>query len=76
MDETGDSICTQGSGSTHVGRFDERVVEVLIFRVERVVDLERAAAFGEATGYFNIAYESSCESNSAVGVNGRSILDR
>ena len=31
----------------HIGRLDERVIEVLVFRVEWVVYLERAAAFGK-----------------------------
>src|ERR1044071_1317009 len=35
----------------HVGRLDKRVIEILIFGVERVVNLERAAAFREIAGY-------------------------
>jgi hypothetical protein len=31
----------------HVGRFDKGVIEMFIRRIERVVDLERSAAFGE-----------------------------
>jgi hypothetical protein len=33
----------------HVGGFDEGVVEILVRRIERVVDLERATAFADAS---------------------------
>jgi hypothetical protein len=31
----------------HVWRFDERVIEVLVARIQRMVDLERSSLFGE-----------------------------
>jgi hypothetical protein len=40
-----------------VGRFDEGVVEILVRRIERVVDLEGATTFAEAAADRNIPAE-------------------
>jgi hypothetical protein len=39
----------------HVGRFDEGVVELLIRRIERMIDLKGAAAFAEIARNVNVA---------------------
>ena len=41
----------------HVGRFDEGVGKVLVCRIERIVDLERAAALGQSAGDIEIAID-------------------
>jgi hypothetical protein len=41
----------------HIRRFDERMIEALVRRIERVVDLERASAFGGAAVDAHIANE-------------------
>ena len=43
----------------HIRRFDERVIKVLVLRVERVVYLERAAGFRQIAGDLNTAVSST-----------------
>src|SRR5215831_2539023 len=43
----------------HVRGFDERVIQVFIGWVEWMVYFERAGAFGEISGDFNIAVKTS-----------------
>ena len=41
----------------HLGRFHERVVEVFVVGIERMVDLERASALGERAGHVGVSGE-------------------
>src|SRR5208283_1550395 len=41
----------------HIRRFHEGVVEVLVFRIERVIDFERPTSFGEVAVDVDIANE-------------------
>ena len=42
----------------HVGRFHEGVVEIFVRRIQRVIDLERTAVFGQVAVDPNITIES------------------
>ena len=51
----------------HVGGLDEGVVEILVRRVERMVDLERAAALAEIAVDLHITFEDDRAFLSKVG---------
>jgi hypothetical protein len=44
----------------HVRRFNEGVIEVLVFRIDWMIYLERAASFREIARYIDIAYKMAC----------------
>src|SRR5580698_5076807 len=50
----------------HVGRFDEGVVEVLIGRVERVVDLERSSSLGQIAVHVDVAQKKRRETAALI----------
>src|SRR6185369_17294122 len=54
----------------HVRRLDEGVIEILVGRVERVVDLERAARFRERADDLDIAAEIAREAAGGDAVDG------
>src|SRR5262249_57044924 len=51
----------------HIRRFDERVRKELVGGIERMIDLERAAAFRQISGDLNIAIEMAGEPTGCAG---------
>jgi hypothetical protein len=53
----------------HIGRLHERVIEVLVRRIKRIVNLERTAILGEAAFNLYVADKFPCE-DAAIGDHG------
>src|SRR5262249_13391585 len=54
----------------HIGRFDERVVEIFVGRIERMVNLERAAEFREVADDVHVAAEAPRPGRARPAVDG------
>src|SRR5262249_13424036 len=52
----------------HIGRFNEGVNEVFIFRIERMINLEAATGLFDHTGNSHLAAEVACIAGVALSV--------